>query len=211
MMVWQTLVTFETNPARFLEEEIKAYIVGNPENCLKDIDGSPMFEEPLVGFADGDDPLFRDYKRIIGDFHLTPREALEKHLREDPGAKQPEIGGTSVICWILPIAKETRLANRRMTDGPSRHWNNVRWLGEELNDSLARHVVFLLEEKGYRDIQIYGAAQCSLNGRRLQPFVNSGVDLTEQTRTLGHRTWVVPLNEPLRQYFLPKEWFWPEN
>ena len=68
-----------------------------------------------------------------------------------------------------------------------------------------------MEEKGYRDIQIYAAAQCSLNGRRLQPFVNSGVDLTEQTRTLGHRTWVVPLNEPLAQYFLPKEWFWPEH
>jgi len=151
-VVRQNLVRFETNPARFLEEEIKAHILENHENCLKDIDGSPIFEEPLVGFADGDDTLFQDYKRIIGDFHLTPREALVKDLRENLSVEQPEFDGTSVICWTLPIARETRLANRKMAEGPSRHWNNVRWLGQDLNDRLARHVVSLLEENGYRAV-----------------------------------------------------------
>ena len=68
-----------------------------------------------------------------------------------------------------------------------------------------------MEEKGYRDVKINAAARCSLNGRSLQPIVDTGVDLTKQTRTLGHRHWVVPLDEPLAQYFLPKEWFWPEH
>ncbi|MFW6056508.1 MAG: epoxyqueuosine reductase, partial [Chloroflexota bacterium] len=43
-------------------------------NQLHRIDNSPIFEEPLIGVADGDDPLFQSYKTIIGDFHLTPRE-----------------------------------------------------------------------------------------------------------------------------------------
>lgn len=151
-MLRQNLVSFEANPARFLEEEIKAYVLKNSANCLKDIDGSPIFEKPLVGFADGDDSLFQDYKSIVGDFHLTPREALENYLVENLNVEQAEFDNTSVICWILPIARETRLANRKMTEGPSRHWNNVRWLGQDLNDRLARHIVSLLEEKGYRAI-----------------------------------------------------------
>lgn len=145
----QAQVGFEANPARFLEAEIKAFILQSPGNCLKDIDGSPIFEEPLVGFADGDDSLFQDYKRIIGEFHFTPREALIKHLQEEPGVESVEPDGASVICWVLPFARETRFANRKMTEGPSRHWNNARWLGQELNDSLARHVVSLVEERGY--------------------------------------------------------------
>ena len=148
----QNPVSFEVNPARFLEGQIKAYVLENSENCLSDIDRSPIFEKPLVGFADGDDPLFQDYKSIIGDFHLTPREVLEKYLMENLNVEQPEFDNTSVICWILPVARETRLANRKMTEGPSRHWNNVRWLGQDLNDRLAQHIVSLLEEKGYQAV-----------------------------------------------------------
>lgn len=145
-------VSLEEAPALFLEQEIKSFVLGSAQNCLKDIDGSAIFEEPLVGFANGDDPLFQDYKRIIGDFHLTPREALRQQGDGDQSGAPAEPRRVSVVCWILPIGKETRLANRKMTDGPSRHWNNVRWLGQELNDSLARYVVQLLQEKGYRAV-----------------------------------------------------------
>ncbi|MBI2917356.1 MAG: epoxyqueuosine reductase [Chloroflexi bacterium] len=131
---------------------MKAFVLENPDNSLKDIDGSPIFEEPLVGFADGDDRLFYDYKQIIGDFHLTPREVLERHLSKSLGEAESQIEGISVICWTLPFGKETRLANSKMTEGPSRQWNNARWLGQPLNDSLARHVVSCLEERGYRAV-----------------------------------------------------------
>ncbi len=161
----QTQVSFEKNPARFLEKEIQAYILENPCNCLKDIDSSPMFEEPLVGFADGDDPIFQNYKTVIGDFHLTPREVLEKHRHERQDIKQPKIYSCSVICIVLPIAKTIRLSNRKMTEVPSREWNNVRWLGQLLNENLARHLISLLEEKGYQAV----APGISLYEVRMRP------------------------------------------
>jgi len=143
--VTPTRYSFEQDPARFIVEQVQAFVVDNPGNRLKDLDGSPLFEEPLVAFAEGEDPLFQDYRRIIGEFHLTPREALE---RSGTAGKSP--GSVSVISWVLPIAKPTKLANRKETTGPSVHWNQVRWLGQALNDSLGKHVVGLLQEKGYQ-------------------------------------------------------------
>lgn len=136
----------------FLEREIKRYVAESPLNRLKDIDGSPIFEEPLVGFADGDDSLFDQYKQVVGEFHLTPREALAAHIREKTGAEMPEVERVGVVSWILPIAARTKQANREMVDGPSRRWNNTRFQGEDFNDSLRQHVVSVLESKGYHAV-----------------------------------------------------------
>ena len=79
------------DPAAFLEAEIKNYIANSPNNIMPDFPGEHMWDEPLVGFADGDDPLFSEYKRIIGDFHVTPREALEMNLKKKTiGYNHPE-------------------------------------------------------------------------------------------------------------------------
>ena len=132
-----------------LLDAIKKHVADSPFNRLKDIDGSPIFEEPLVGFADGDDPLFLQYKTVVADFHLTPREALAYHIRATTGAEPPAFASVGVVSWVLPIAKRTRISNRRMSEGPSRRWNNTRFQGEEFNDRLRRHVVTLLEERGF--------------------------------------------------------------
>ena len=34
------------------------------------------FDEILVGFSSGADPLYNDYKELIGPFHWTPLEIL---------------------------------------------------------------------------------------------------------------------------------------
>ena len=136
------------DPAQSLEAAIRAYVAGSPMNRLDGTDGSPIYDEPLVGFADGDDPLFQDYKKVIGDFHLTPRELLE----QEPGAGVLPGNGVSVISVILPVAKAVRLSNRKMTGGPSLQWNQARWQGQPLAEALARHVASLLREAGFRAV-----------------------------------------------------------
>ena len=104
----------------------------------------PYFDAPLVGFASADDPLFEDYKRIIGPFHLTPREYLETAFGEG------SYSGGSVICWILPITEETRLSNRIEERFPSASWARTRGIGEKFNGELRRLVAAFLTERGSR-------------------------------------------------------------
>lgn len=142
---------FEADRARFLEKAIKDYVATNPANRLEAFDGGCIFDEPLVGFADGDDSIFQDYKEIIGDFHLTPREALARHL-ESKGGGRENPSTVSVISFILPVAYETRLSLRQETMVPSLRWNHTRWHGQDFINELSRHVVSLLEGLGYRAV-----------------------------------------------------------
>jgi len=110
-----------------------------------------MWDEPLVGFADGDDPLFTEYKRIIGDFHVTPREALEMNLKKKTiGYDHPE--NISVISYFLPSTALTRESMRKESEICSLRWNRARWFGQECNFRLQRHLVVSLEDLGYHAI-----------------------------------------------------------
>jgi epoxyqueuosine reductase QueG len=124
--------------------EISRFITDSPANLLPDRSG-PYFSQPLVGYADLDDPLFTDYKTIIGDFHLTPRELFRATLGEEPPA------GT-VICWVLPVAPAVRQSNQWQSDLPSRQWAQTRTNGEALNSQLRRHLVAWLEGRGQRAV-----------------------------------------------------------
>lgn len=118
-----------------VREEIRRFVEESPENRFPDGSG-PYFDEPLVGFASAADPLFTEYKGIIGDFHLTPAELLE--------------GAATVIVWVLPISRDTRETNRLESQWPSRRWALTRTHGEALNGALRRHLAAHLEGLGHR-------------------------------------------------------------
>jgi len=137
----------ETHPPQFIEHEIKEFVSTSPDNRLPFMDNYVMWDEPLVGFADGDDPIFTQYKTIISPDHLAPREAIAKACNRNP---QDLPARLSVINWILPTAEDTRKANRAETRIPSRLWSHTRWYGEKFNEKLRAHVVGLLSDLGYQ-------------------------------------------------------------
>jgi hypothetical protein len=102
-----------------LVQAIQEFVHTSPLNRLRDIDKSPIWEEPLVGFADGDDALFDRFKVVVGEFHLTSREALNNSMAAEGRAGLLDSEPVSVISWILPAARQTCLDNRSMTVGPS--------------------------------------------------------------------------------------------
>lgn len=104
------------------------------------------FDEPLVGFASSDDPLFLQYKAAIGSFHLTPQEIISQSLGTD--SWQP----MTVICWVLPITAATRKSNRVEKIYPSREWAQTRNYGEKFNAFLRSHIVEYLTRKGYHAV-----------------------------------------------------------
>ncbi len=143
---------FTANPALFIEETIEKYVATSPDNRFHDLDDKPIWDGPLVGFADGNDPIFRDYKTIIGDFHLTPREALENEIGASDDQASPKLDNISVVSWVLPSTRETRLSLRRESAVPSLHWNHTRWHGQDFIFELSRYLVSWLEEFGYRAV-----------------------------------------------------------
>jgi len=148
----ETRQLFYSNPSVFIENTVREFVRSNPMNRLDSFSGSPVFTEPLVGFADGNDFLFKRYKSVIADFHLTPREVLSNHIMDIPGTYPANLPVVSVISYVLPIAKETRLSNRRETRGPSLRWNHTRWQGQEFIFDLSRHLVSILNDLGYEAI-----------------------------------------------------------
>lgn len=136
-----------------MEEQVRNSIVNfvrnSPANKMFHLDGSPFFEEPLVGFADGNDPLFEQFKDIIGDYHFTPGEVLQKALETGESVPNQDLGKISVISYVLPVAGKIRKSNRSQRHHPSIEWAHGRNCGERFNDAVRDHVAMEIREMGY--------------------------------------------------------------
>ncbi len=146
MLSQQAKEQIQTEPAKFIEQEIKAFAGTSQANRMPSTREHVIFDKPLVRFADGGDPIFTEYKTIIAPTHLNPREALAKAYSKSPEDMPRRL---SVISWILPITEQTRKSNRSEALAPSRLWSHTRWYGEQFNDAMKQHVVELLCEMGY--------------------------------------------------------------
>jgi epoxyqueuosine reductase len=139
---------FESNPNRFIEGVIKKFVRTSPFNRLESFGNDPIFETPLIGFADGDDPLFEEYKKVIHKNHFSPREILAKHIAETMKAEPSQLAKVSVISFVLPVNEKTLRSNAQEKEGPSLRWNHTRWKGQDFIIELSKHLVSVLESTG---------------------------------------------------------------
>ena len=149
-MTTEDRIVFLKNPNTVLEQLVRKFLEESELNRRSPLDRGVYMEEPLVGFASGNDPLFHEYKTIIGSFHLTPREIMAVALQQKGrDLLLSEIDQISVISWILPISEDTRKSNRKEERYPSRLWTYTREFGEALNNALRKQIVRFLEDTGY--------------------------------------------------------------
>jgi len=123
-----------------LSDEICRFVNEWPERHLPG--GEHYFDKPLLGIADGDDPLFLELQQVIGPFHWTPRQICADAGLDDTARP------LSVISWVLPITARVRQSNRPETLYPSREWALTRSHGETLNSALRKHIVTWLMTRG---------------------------------------------------------------
>jgi ferredoxin len=145
----------EANPNLFLETEIKQYISDSPENRLPAYDNDPLVDEPLIGFADGNDPIFHEFKKkgIIGAFHFTPEEAFSTYLKrqqKNVGDKKPH--ALSVVSVVFTATRKTRLSNRPETIMGSQRWQYAFDRGITFMEDTLKHLVSRLEALGYQAV-----------------------------------------------------------
>jgi len=108
--------------------------------------GEPAFDAPLVGFSSGADPLYKEFRRHIGDFYFTPLDMFRAVFTDERAAAEE----LTVISWIIPSTRKTREEQAARAKHPSERWARTRALGEDFNNHLRRFVVEELEKKGIR-------------------------------------------------------------
>jgi epoxyqueuosine reductase len=134
----------EDNAAGWIRDCIRKYAASDENSLHLDSGHEPAWEEPLVGFSRGDDPLYREFKEDIGPFLWTPSEAFAAAFPEMRAAPEE----LTVISWILPQTAQTRLDNSREKTLPADRWALSRKYGEEFNIKLRDHLVHSLREAG---------------------------------------------------------------
>ena len=156
--------------ARSLIREMREFVRSSPDNVMPGQEEEMnIFYRPIVKFADGDDPLFKQYKKIIASEHMTPREVLALGTGKARSELPAKI---SVISWILPVHEKTRKTNRKETVLPSRLWSHTRWFGEKLNNALRRHIADYLTEAGYMAVAPASSSLLKMASNENGPYSN---------------------------------------
>ncbi len=130
--------------ASWVRGMIQEVIATSPLNTLGNAAMGPAWDEALVGFASGADPIWGQYKEYVGAFHWTPWEVFSQHYPHELAAPEE----LTVISWILPQRPSVRSANARARKYPSPEWARNRIYGELFNEALRRHVADRLQRSG---------------------------------------------------------------
>ena len=138
----------KADPGKWIEDIINEFIDQSPENTLQGPFQEKAFENTLVGFASGDDPLYESYKKVVGPFHWKP---LEIFTRTFPGVSA-RAEDLTVISWILPQTRATKADNRIEATYPAERWARARIFGEEVNVKLRNRVVDVLQKAGHEAV-----------------------------------------------------------
>jgi len=120
-----------------MDEKIRKLIRKFVKNYKIRIKTETDWDEPLVAFADADDPLFEKLKAVINTSHNTPTELLRD--------------AKTVISYFIPFKKEIALSNVGGKN-PSKEWAiayiETNKLISDLNEYLSKE----LEKLNFRSV-----------------------------------------------------------
>ncbi|MCP4630052.1 MAG: epoxyqueuosine reductase [bacterium] len=129
----------------WIKSLINDFIAGSPDNTMQNEAGDPAWDDALVGFASGADPIWQQYKEYVGAFHWTPWEVFSQHCPGESAGPEE----LTVVSWVLPQREAVRKANRKVKKFPAEEWARIRIYGEAFNAALRRHVAQSLQDVGH--------------------------------------------------------------
>ena len=131
--------------AEWITSLVKGYVAESPNNSIRNAENEKAWDEPLVGFSSGDDPIYQFFKEDIGPFYWTPQEIF-KLIFPESAIKPDEL---SVISWVLPHTESIKADLRKKKKTPSEKWIRARQYGGEFIEEMSRHVADTLTKSGY--------------------------------------------------------------
>ena len=106
----------------WIEKFIVELVNNDPGNSMEaKFPGEKIYQSSLVGFVSGADPIFDEYKKIIGPFHLTPAEVINMAAKEQE-MKTPPTDQIGVVSFILPFSDPIV-----QTNAEENRWCSSRW------------------------------------------------------------------------------------
>jgi epoxyqueuosine reductase QueG len=136
------LILFES-----LRREVARFLDEDSRNRMGAAWGDErMWVTPLLGTAQGNDPLFETFKDKVNERHWLPAEAFAA------GGYKAAPEELSVVSWILPHNPSTKKDNASRTELTSERWARSRIFGETANMALRGHMTDFLRDAGYEAV-----------------------------------------------------------
>lgn len=136
---------------KFISDTVSEVFNNMKSNNLEVI-GEPdiaIWEEPLIGYASGDDEYFEFLKEHIGDFHWLPSEAFSLKYSDCPSPSD-----LTVISLAFPHSEEILTAQSRQSKFPDKRWAAARGTWEKFVKEFASSFEEILDAKGTRAVSI---------------------------------------------------------
>ena len=118
-----------------MKAEIQGFIKEHVESYKRRTNSRTDWGEPVVAFAEAQDPLFCKMKGVVGPSHLLPSDLL-------PDAK-------SVITYFIPFSRET-VGSNAAAKGTSKKWAQSYIETNQLIVDLNNALSDMLKKKGFR-------------------------------------------------------------
>lgn len=122
---------------QFILQELRS-----PDNNLQVLDAPAFADDPLVGCAAGDDPLFAQFRADITPDYLLPQDWMAK-IGVDAAPEE-----LRVVSWALPQTPETKAAQREQTKYPAMCWSANRAFGQAFQNRMSGRLVDWLIAQG---------------------------------------------------------------
>jgi vitamin K-dependent gamma-carboxylase len=123
-----------------------------------------------------------------GDVNWTEeghRFSWHMKLRDKEGSVRLTVTSGDSSWTVRPRSYMAPHQSAKLTDSP------------DMILQLAHLVADDYRRRGHRDVNVFGRARVSLNGRMPQEMIDTSVDLAAVDRGAAHSTWIVPLGVPL--------------
>ena len=138
----------KSDPAAWIGDCIREYAASGENELHLGGGREPAWDEPLVGFSRGSDPLYQRFKEDIGPFCLDAAGDLRGDLSRCSGRT-----GRVDRDQLDPAADRADQTRQQQGDGlPAERWAHSRKEGEDFNVNLRNHVVAVLREAGYEAV-----------------------------------------------------------
>ncbi|MCP4626589.1 MAG: hypothetical protein GY850_24245 [bacterium] len=133
-----------TEVSQFLEK----LFASNALNRLPEqYGGGRIFDGPIIGVAQGDDPIFLKYKEVVGPGHLTPAEMwLQSGLPDDPDIA----ARLRTVSIIFPYVERIREESNTAQKMPAEIYSVGRNFADAFMDEVLEKTVSYFQEKRFQ-------------------------------------------------------------